>query len=241
MTLLSSSGHDLKMLQRSPLFGALDETSLQRMLQQFQPESWHPGETWPTGHELQRFCVVTKGQLELTYTHPQTGRTATLFVLQPGDGFDVVTLFDGMRNDLAPVALTTVELLSVPIPAVRNWIETHPNFNRALSLYLSKELRALQEFATDLVFHNTTTRLCKLILQHVTPTTQEVDDTLIAALTINDLSQEAMARMIGSSRVVVNRALNQLKGRGYISTRRGHLRVHDLNGLRTYCQALESE
>jgi CRP/FNR family transcriptional regulator len=228
-------------LQQSPLFGALDKTLLQRMLQQFQPERWHPGCTWPIGHELKRFFVVTEGLLELTRTHPQTGRTATLFLLQPGDGFDVVALFDGIRNEITPVALTAVELLSAPIPMVRNWVETHVDFHRACSLYLSRELRALQEFATDLVFHDTATRLGKLILQYVVSTTQDVDDARLTALTVNDLSPEAMARMIGSSRVVVNRTLNQLKERGYISTRRGQLHVHDLKGLRAFCRALESE
>ena len=241
MTLRSSSRSYLRILQRSPLFRALDETLLQGMVQHFQQESWQPGGTWPMGHELKRFFVVAEGLLELTCTHPQTGRTATLFLLQPGDGFNVLTLFDGMRNNLTPVALTAVELLSVPMPIVRDWIETHVDFNRACSLSLSRELRTVQDFATDLVFHDTTTRLGKLILQHVIPTTQDVDDARRTALTVNNLSQEAIARMIGSSRVVVNRNLNQLKERGYISTRRGQLRVHDLKGLRTYCRALGCE
>lgn len=237
----SSSGNYLQILQQSPLFGVIDETSLQHMVQQFQPESWNPGETWQTGRARQRFCLVTEGRLELTCTHPQTGRSATLSLLQPGDGFDVLNLFDGRRHDLAPVALTAVELLSIPAPVMQHWIEIYPHFNRAFCLYLSGELRTLQEFVTDLVFHDTTTRLGKLILRYAIPTTQVTDATPSAPLTINDLSQEAMARMIGSTRVVVNRDLNRLKKRGYISTQRGQLHVHDLEGLRTYCQGLEAE
>jgi CRP-like cAMP-binding protein len=211
------------------------------MLQHFQPESWHPGGAWPMRREVKRFFVVTEGRLELTRTHPQTGRTATFFLLQPGDGFDVVTLFDGMRNHLTPVALTEVELLSAPVSIVQTWLEAHVEFHRACSLCLSRELRALQDFASDLIFHDTAMRLGKLILQHVIATTQDVNDKRLTVLSVNDLSQEAMARMIGSSRVVVNRTLNQLKERGYISTQRGRLLVHDLKGLRTYCSASGAE
>jgi hypothetical protein len=53
---------------------------------------------------------------------------------------------------------------------------------------------------------------------------------------INTLSDEAMARMIGSVRVVVNRHIQDFIKMGLISTTRGELVVRDLEKLREYCE-----
>jgi hypothetical protein len=52
---------------------------------------------------------------------------------------------------------------------------------------------------------------------------------------VNTLSDEAMARMIGSVRVVVNRHLQDFIKMDMISTTRGELVVRDLEKLREYC------
>ena len=51
-------------------------------------------------------------------------------------------------------------------------------------------------------------------------------------------TNEAMARMIGSVRVIVNRHLQDFMKMGLISTSRGELVVRDLEKLRMYCERL---
>jgi len=84
---------------------------------------------------------------------------------------------------------------------------TSHSVNRTLLPYLGKQIRDLEELASDLSLHDTATRLAKLILRHLDHESQQQQELKL----INDLSNEELASMIGSVRVVVNRHLIKLK------------------------------
>ena len=79
----------------------------------------------------------------------------------------------------------------------------------------------------DLALHDTEVRLARLILRYVDESQREhVEPRLI-----NDLSNESLAEMIGSVRVVVNRQLQHWKQAGIVDAHRGYLMVEKLNEL----------
>ncbi len=179
-------------------------------------------------HACDRFYVVTKGRVELVRTDYSTGRELTVFLLHPGDAFDVITLLDGKAHDITPMALDQVDLLSVPLVTVREWIEAHPSFNRQFLPYLGHQMRALEELATNLAFHDTITRLGKLITHHLLPNHLPAFDGMHPIRLISDISHEALARMIGSVRVVVSRHIQQWKEEGVVSAGRKKLVIQEL-------------
>ncbi len=87
-------------------------------------------------------------------------------------------------------------------------------------------MHALAEQVTGLSLYDTETRLARLILQNLVPDKSNQDIGLI-----NDLSQEALASMIGSTRVVVTRHLQKWKEKKIISGRRGHWSILDIQEL----------
>ena len=228
--------HCRSVLKRSILFSDLDKPTLQAMLGIYRRETWANGAHLPPEVASEQFTVIISGRMELTRTNPETGRQITLFTLTAGDAFDVITLLDGREHDVQPVALEPLELITAPLGKVRQWIETHPAFNRALLPYLGEKIRKLENLSADLALYETVTRLAKLILQQATPDfpLAGVDD--LHPPLINTLSDEAMARMIGSVRVIVNRHIQDFIKMGLISTSRGQLVVHDLEKLREYCE-----
>jgi CRP/FNR family transcriptional regulator, cyclic AMP receptor protein len=228
-------------LDKSILFSYLDAPTLETMFSIYRRETWAKGAQLPPKQSAELFSVIISGQMELTRTNPETGRQITLFTLGPGDAFDVITLLDGREHDINPVALEALEVIVAPIAKVRQWIELHPGFNRAFLPYLGEKIRVLENLSADLALYETVSRLANLILRQASPDLPHMntdeDDT---PPLINTLSDEAMARMIGSVRVVVNRHIQDFIKMDLISTTRGQLVVNDLEKLREYCENMLS-
>jgi CRP-like cAMP-binding protein len=218
--------HYLEVLSRSPLFRNLDEKTIQDMLLSFQRKTWGKNSvSTDTIKTSKRFYVLLSGRLKVSRTNPETGREQTIFLLGPGDVFDIICLLDGKAHDVDTSAMDDLEVLSAPLDEVRDWIERHPKFNNTFLRYLGKQVRQLEELATDLSFYDTWTRLVKLIVNHLDP------DHPPKLRLISDLSHEDLASMIGSVRVVVNRHIQNLKREGILKTGRKFLEITDLDKL----------
>jgi len=192
----------------------------------FRRETLSKKRSWGTTQRGDRFYILISGRLKLFQINEVTGRSVTLFLLGPGDVFDVFSLLDGGPSGQYAEALDDLELLSAPVSEVRSWIEAHPEFNRAFLPYLGKAMRTLGELAADLALHDTETRLARLILRHVDE--QSPDHPLKL---INDLPHEQLAEMIGTVRAVVNRQLQHWKKEDVIKSEESRVVVEDLNTL----------
>jgi len=221
------SGVDVKaLLRHSPLFEGLDSAVLDEMLSHFRRETWQQGRRVSEQESGQRFHIILAGRLKMGQVNPDTGRMVTLFLLQPGDAFDVISLLDGEFNPVILEARDDLMMLSTPLREARRWIEEHPVFNRSFLPYLGQQMRSLANLAGELALHDTETRLARLILRHVRH--EEPGKPLRL---IHNLSHESLAEMIGSVRVVVNRQLQHWQRDGVVVTRRGELIIKELETL----------
>ncbi len=214
------------LLHHSPLFEGLDGAVLDEMLSHFRRETWKQGRQVSGQESGQRFHIILSGRLNMAQINPETGRMVTLFLLQPGDGFDVISLLDGRPDPVIFEAQDDLMMLSTPMQEARRWIEEHPAFNRSFLPYLGRQMRILADLAGDLALHDTETRLARLILRHV----HQEEPGKPLRLTHN-LSHESLAEMIGSVRVVVNRQLQHWQRDGVVVTRRGELIIKELETL----------
>ena len=214
-------------LKRSPLFGGLDEATLTTMLGRCRRETWAHRRQLPLEESWERFHVLLSGRVRLCRSNPDNGRMITLFLHGPGDGFCLFSLLDGQPHEVILETLDDVTLLSVPMAEARQWLVDYPDFNRTLLPYIGRQMAALANLAADLALHDTEARLARLILRHVDDSqAEQVEPRLI-----NDLSNESLAEMIGSVRVVVNRQLQHWKQAGIVDAHRGHLKVEKLQAL----------
>lgn len=119
-----------------------------------------------------------------------------------------------------------MEVIYTTVQKAREWINQHPDFNRAFLPYLGQQMHTLANQVTDLALYNTEARLARLVLRHLVPgkSPQEIE-------LINDLSQETLASMIGSVRVVVTRHLLHWKQKHIISGKRGSWSVNNIKVL----------
>jgi len=219
--------HCLEVLSRSPLFSALEGAVLEDMLGIFQYQTWLKGETAISPQQVSdHFYLIISGRAKVSVYNPDSGREHILFLIGPGDGFDTISLFDGEWHDATATTLDDMELLSTTVQRARAWIDQHPQFNRAFFPYLGKQMHELASQTADLSLHDTEARLSRLILRNLAG-----DQSANEIQLINDLSQETLAAMIGSVRVVVTRHLQKWKEQKIISGKRGHWSILDLQAL----------
>lgn len=219
--------HYFNVMCKSPLFFGLDEKTIQSMLLYFHRETWMKNSpAMDSKQTLERFYVLISGRMKVSQIHPDTGRELTIFLLGPGDAFDVISLLDHEEHNVVTTTIDDLEVISAPLNKVHEWIEQHPEFNRTFLPYLGKQIRDIEELASDLTLHDTWTRLTKLIVRHI-----DCDQPRKKLTLISDLSHEELANMIGSVRVVVNRHMQTLKKNGILETSRKHLEIKDLPSM----------
>lgn len=216
-----------EVVSKSPLFINHDKKMIQDALLPFYRETWMKNYPAISSEKtLYRFYIIVAGRLKVFQVNPITGREQTLFILGPGDAFDIICLLDGKKHVVNTMAMDDLEVLFASVDEVRGWIGRHPEFNKTFLPYLGKQIREIEELASDLSLYDTGTRLSKLILSHVHP-----DHSQGGLKLIDDLSHEEIANLIGSVRVIVNRHIQNLKKEGIIKTSRKHMEISNLHSL----------
>jgi len=218
-------------LAKSPLFRDIPESVLEQMLDRFRLISWRKGVTIESQVLANRFHFILEGRVKLERIEATTGNWVTLFLLGPGDGFDVISLLDGKPHDVTPVAVDDVRMLGAPTETVREWINRYPEFNRNFLPYLGERMRDMEDLVTDLGLKDTLTRLAHLILRHTAPDPLP-DKEVYPVRLIHDLTNESLAHMIGSTRQAVNRHLQALRKKGILDKHPRHLIVRELEALK---------
>lgn len=215
----------LAALQANTLFRELTETKVESFFRHMEEEEWAKSTCTTTSYGISRkFYFILSGRIKTFKVDPETAREFTLFILKKNDAFDILCLLDGLEHEVYYEALDRVSLCSVPIDLMRQWIKDHPELNRNILPYLSQRMRVLEEYAANVTLVDISTRLAKLILENINASSNELE-------LINDLSNEELANLIGSTRAVVNRHLQEFKKEGIISLGRQKVEIRNLDLL----------
>ncbi|MCD6151311.1 MAG: cyclic nucleotide-binding domain-containing protein, partial [Deltaproteobacteria bacterium] len=118
--------HCLKVLKQSPLFGGLEDIVLREMLRIFHYETYAKGATAISPeHALGRLHIIISGHAKVSVYNPDNGREHILFLIGPGDAFDLISLLDGDWHDAVATALDDMEVLSTTVQQAREWLNQH--------------------------------------------------------------------------------------------------------------------
>ena len=209
----------------NPIFKNLDEEHLTSLLECFSFKTWEKNMEFFYGDKtFHNFYIIMSGRLKMYQVHPVNDREFTVFLLSKDDIFDVISLLDGERHSMNFETLDEVKVLCARSGAMRQWIEDHPKINKTLLPYLARRMRMLESNLTDNVLSDIPTRLAKLLLGNIDQSSNELE-------LINDLSHKEIASLVGSTRAVVNRHIQNFKDAGLLEVHRKHTDVTDLNQL----------
>lgn len=214
-------------LAKGPLLEGVPKPVVAAMLEDLTERHWPRRQIVMNPREsVETFCVLLEGRVKITRQNQQTGRELTLFLLGPGDGFNVISLLDGQPHEVTAETLDPVRALCGPVAVWQQWMDQHPAFLGAVRRYVDRQIRQLGELASDLALHDTMTRLAHLILRYFEDGQRDPRRDLLRGL-----SHEELAHLIGTVRVVVNRLLRELREDGVVDCRDGELQVRNLHKL----------
>lgn len=211
-------------LLNSPFFKDSNTEAIESLLHTMTFDHWKV-KSFKSGLELSStFHVIVTGRLKVYKSNPDSGREHTVFILTKGSVFDVLSLLDTKPHDVYWEALDAVEVLRVPMDHMRHWINQNPEVHKAIMYYLGERMSQLMDVSTDVTLHSTLVRLANLLLKNVNGATRQLE-------LINDLPNEEIAGLIGTTRAVVSRHIQELKRSGAISVSRKQINVKNLELL----------
>lgn len=222
------------LVKQSRFFQQLPPQLLTDMATKFRLEEWPKGVVVEPELLLQRFHIVLDGELEFRRSNPETGREITLDLMYPGDSFDVICLLDAKPHNAIISPLTMLRLISVPIETMRQWLWTYPELNQQFLPYLARKMREQEDLTTSVALHDVSARLARILLKHIDRINAYTGKKNVEHQThlINGLSDDVLARMVGSVRQVVNKHLQHWKSQGLINKKRNQLMINDLEALK---------
>jgi len=192
-------------------------------------EHWNAGIYKSNAAVKSQIHFIINGRVKAFQIHPLSGKAHTLFMGTKGDVFDVMNILDDEQHDLSWETIDSLELLNLPVAQLRLCLQRFPNMNMCFLKYLGKQMRLLEHEVTDIALYNTLTRLSNLLLNHINPNTQQLE-------LIDNLPNDEIASLIGTTRAVVNRQIQVLKKCGAIRVKRKHIYVANRKLLQAFAE-----
>src|SRR5438067_2237138 len=171
--------------------------------------------------------IVERGSVRVVLTSPD-GREVVLALLGPGEFFGELSLLDGLPGSAEVIAQEDCSLLRLRREHFRSFLRTHPDTAEALLAVLSRRIRDTNTLVYDTTFRDVPSRLANAIVKLATTHGRREEDGIVIGLR---LTQEALASMIGSSRISINKYLRQWERRGFISSKGGMIKILKLEDL----------
>jgi CRP-like cAMP-binding protein len=207
------------------LFRDLDESVLGELAEACELRPLQRGDVLFTeDEEPADLFVVVSGRLAMV-NRSIDGRESVVALMEPGDLFGEMPLFDGRPRSTDGRALEPSEVVVIPYDPVRDLYNSRPALLwRAVEL-LATRLRVADGVLADSVFLDVTGRTAKRLLEIAGD-----DDEFSLPVT-----QEELAGMVGASRERVNKAIASFLKLGWIEQRdrRYHILKRDQLELRS--------
>ena len=153
-----------------------------------------------------KLYLLVDGQVKLSMLSSE-GREKVMTILQAGDIFGEISLFDHDPHPLTAEVLEKARLMILDWNDLEEIIMEQPRLALKIIEALSKKTRLLTSQVRDLVFHDAKGRLANLLIRFANDFGQDVEEgTMIEII----LTHQEIANLLGVSRVTVTKTLNKL-------------------------------
>lgn len=160
--------------------------------------------------------VVVSGRIAMV-NRSVDGRESVVALMEKGDLFGEMPLFDGLARSTDGRALESSEVIAIPYAPLRKLYADDPTLLWRVVELLAVRLRVMDGVLADSVFLDVTGRTAKRLLEIA----GEADDFSLP------VTQEELAGMVGASRERVNKAIASFVKLGWLEQR--DRRYHILN------------
>ncbi len=187
----------MDLLQDVELLAELTEDEMARVAASALTNRYLRGDVvFAEGEEPDRFCVVASGRIAIAKKSVD-GRESMVALMERGDVFGEMGIFDGGVRSAEARALEPSELVELPYTPLRAVYESRPMLLWGVVKLLAARLRSTNSALADSVFLDVTGRTAKRLLE----VAGDADEFALP------ITQEELAGMVGASRERVNKAI----------------------------------
>ncbi len=220
----------LRRLQANPWFNDLPPGAQRALVKQAEPLRLHPGEMlFRQGDAVSAgrgaFFGLLSGQMKVSSLRDD-GHEAILAVLEVGNWFGEISLFDHRPRTHDATALGPVEVLALPMAAFEGLMRREV-FARAMCQLMAGRVRSLYGMVEDATLRSTRARVARrlMLLAHGDATQANTARPVVA------VSQDALAMMLGMTRQTLNKELRALARLGALVPRYGRIEIASITLL----------
>jgi CRP/FNR family cyclic AMP-dependent transcriptional regulator len=197
---------DVSPLSGSELFSSLSEDALARVaLKASTVRLDHNAILFKEGDDANDLFVVLSGRVGIAKSAPD-GRESLVALMEPGDLFGEMPLFDEEPRSGTARALEPSELVRIPFEVVRAELEAEPGLLWDVVHLFATRLRAADDALADAMLLDVTGRTAKRLLELA----GDADEFALP------ITQEELAGLVGASRERVNKAISAFVRLGWI-------------------------
>jgi CRP-like cAMP-binding protein len=197
---------DIDLLARSELFSAFDEAMLQKLVGSARPVQCERNfVVFEEEDEADELFVVRSGRIAVG-RRSFDRRESLVALMEPGDLFGEMPLFDQGTRSASARALEHSQILGIPYGVVREALDTRPELLWEVVRLLAERLRNTDSALADAVFLDVTGRTAKRLLELA----GDNDDFQLP------ITQEELAGLVGASRERVNKSIAAFIRLGWI-------------------------
>ncbi len=197
---------DFDLLSHSELFSSFDQTVLRRIVEAARPlECERNFVIFEEDDEADEMFVVRSGRIAIG-RRSLDGRESLVTLMETGDAFGEMPLFDDGNRSASARALERSVVLGIPFFVVRAALDEEPQLLWNVVALLAERIRATDSALADAVLLDVTGRTAKRLLELA-------GDQSEFQLPI---TQEELAGLVGASRERVNKAIAAFIRLGWI-------------------------
>ncbi|MDY7105198.1 MAG: Crp/Fnr family transcriptional regulator [Actinomycetota bacterium] len=197
---------DVTLIAETELFEGIDDDALDKLRAASVDRRLHRGDVlFREGDDSTDLYIVVSGRIAIA-NRSIDGRESVVALMEPGDLFGEMNLFDPQGRSAEARALETSVVIAIPYGPVGELLETHPNLLWNVVRLLVRRLRSMDAALADSVFLDVTGRTAKRLLE-LAGTSDEF---------VLPITQEELAGMVGASRERVNKAIASFVRLGWL-------------------------
>ena len=200
---------DKNLLADVELFRALSPDAFEQVAEEARPLTLRRGDAlFAEGDVAEELFIVEKGRIAIA-NRSVDGRESVVALMEPGDVFGELPLFDGVGRSAHARALEPSRVYAVSYAPLREIFERKPELLWGVIELLARRLRNMDAALADSVFLDVTGRTAKRLLE----LSAGADEFSLP------ITQEELAGLVGASRERVNKAISSFIRLGWLEQR----------------------
>ena len=212
---------DVSFLAGVEMLDQLNEAELQQLAEVAENRQMRRGDTlFAEDDPSEELYVVVRGRIAIA-KRSMDGRESMMALMEQGDLFGEMPLFDQKGRSAEARALEPSEVIVIPYSALRAIYESRPELLWGVTDMLVSRLRGVDDALADSVFLDVTGRTAKRLLELA----GDADEFSLP------ITQEELAGMVGASRERVNKAIASFIRLGWIEQHDRRYRILDREQL----------